>query len=67
MDSVEFEDSYWAKRITETEGEWAGWTRHPGGDPFEDLDGPFYHPSDQGYEAKHQTRLEARREPDSDQ
>ena len=43
MDSSEVEDSYWAKRITETEGEWAGWTRHPGGDPFEDLAGPFYH------------------------
>jgi len=26
------------------------------------VDGPFYRPSDQGYEAKHQTRLEARRE-----
>ena len=27
----------------------------------EGVDGPFYHPSDQGYEAKHQTRLEGRR------
>ena len=25
------------------------------------VDGPFYHPSDQGYEVKHQTRLAARR------
>jgi acyl-coenzyme A thioesterase PaaI-like protein len=43
VDSSEFVDSYWAKRVTETEGEWAGWSRHPGGDPFEDLAGPFYH------------------------
>jgi hypothetical protein len=35
VDGEGLEDSYWAKRVTETEGEWAGWTRHPGGDPFE--------------------------------
>jgi putative ATPase len=29
------------------------------------VDGPFYEPSDQGYEAKHQARLEGRREPAS--
>ena len=33
----------------------------------EGVDGPFYHPSDQGYEAKHQTRLEGRREPADDE
>jgi putative ATPase len=27
------------------------------------VDGPFYHPSDQGYEVKHQARLADRREP----
>lgn len=27
------------------------------------VNGPFYEPSDQGYEVKHQTRLESRREP----
>ena len=25
-----------------TEGEWAGWSYYPGGDPFEDLAGQFY-------------------------
>ena len=25
-----------------TEGEWAGWNWFPGGDPFEDIAGPFY-------------------------
>jgi acyl-coenzyme A thioesterase PaaI-like protein len=43
VDGEGLEDSYWARRVTETEGEWAGWTRHPGADPFEDLAGPFYH------------------------
>ncbi|MCC7369543.1 MAG: replication-associated recombination protein A [Chloroflexi bacterium] len=33
----------------------------------EGVEGPFYVPSDQGYEAKHQTRLAARREPDPEQ
>jgi acyl-coenzyme A thioesterase PaaI-like protein len=27
---------------TVTEGEWTGWSSYPGGDPFEDLAGPFY-------------------------
>jgi acyl-coenzyme A thioesterase PaaI-like protein len=29
-----------------TEGEWAGWSYYPGGDPFEDLAGPFYFKED---------------------
>ena len=28
--------------VTLTEGEWAGWSFWQGGDPFEDLTGPFY-------------------------
>ena len=33
----------YASRLTKvTEGEWAGWSFYPGGDPFEDLAGPFY-------------------------
>jgi acyl-coenzyme A thioesterase PaaI-like protein len=27
---------------TVSEGEWAGWSYYPGGDPFEDHAGPFY-------------------------
>jgi uncharacterized protein (TIGR00369 family) len=27
---------------TVSEGEWAGWSYYPGGDPYEDLSGPFY-------------------------
>lgn len=34
--------SYTSKLIQVTEGEWAGWSAYPGGDPFEDLAGPFY-------------------------
>lgn len=40
-------------------GHWARQQYLPDG-----VRGPFYHPSDQGYEAKHQARLEARRGPD---
>ena len=36
------ESSYYAKLAPATEGEWAGWLCYPGGDPFEDLAGPFY-------------------------
>ena len=36
------EASYASKLKVVTEGEWAGWSYYPGGDPFEDLAGPFY-------------------------
>jgi acyl-coenzyme A thioesterase PaaI-like protein len=36
------DSSYASKLTTVTEGEWAGWGCYPGGDPFEDLAGPFY-------------------------
>jgi acyl-coenzyme A thioesterase PaaI-like protein len=36
------ENSYQSKLTTVTEGEWAGWQCYPGGDPYEDLAGPFY-------------------------
>jgi acyl-coenzyme A thioesterase PaaI-like protein len=42
MDGGDNENSYVSKLITVTEGEWAGWSCYPGGDPFEDLAGPFY-------------------------
>jgi acyl-coenzyme A thioesterase PaaI-like protein len=42
MDGGDDENSYTSKLITVTEGEWAGWSCYPGGDPFEDLAGPFY-------------------------
>jgi uncharacterized protein (TIGR00369 family) len=36
-------DTNYTSRLTAvTEGEWAGWFHYPGGDPFEDLAGPFY-------------------------
>ena len=31
-----------------TEGEWAGWRHWVGGDPYEDLSGPFYFKADEG-------------------
>lgn len=34
--------SYVSKLTHITEGEWAGWSCYPGGDPYEDLAGPFY-------------------------
>jgi uncharacterized protein (TIGR00369 family) len=34
--------NYTSRLTTVTEGEWAGWSCYPGGDPFEDLSGPFY-------------------------
>jgi acyl-coenzyme A thioesterase PaaI-like protein len=42
MDGGHLETNYTAKLTTVTEGEWAGWSWYPGGDPFEDLAGPFY-------------------------
>ena len=40
--SENFETNYASKLTQVTEGEWAGWSCYPGGDPFEDLAGPFY-------------------------
>ena len=42
MDGAELENNYTSKLTAVTEGEWAGWFCYPGGDPFEDLAGPFY-------------------------
>jgi acyl-coenzyme A thioesterase PaaI-like protein len=42
MDGGEQNNSYASKLVAVTEGEWAGWCCYPGGDPFEDLAGPFY-------------------------
>ena len=42
------ENNYTSKLIQVTEGEWAGWSSYPGGDPFEDLAGPFYFKVDDG-------------------
>src|SRR5215213_7313872 len=42
MDGGGIENNYTARLTTVTEGEWAGWCCYPGGDPFEDLAGPFY-------------------------
>jgi acyl-coenzyme A thioesterase PaaI-like protein len=43
MDGADTLDSNYASKLTVvTEGEWAGWNFYPGGDPFEDLAGPFY-------------------------
>ena len=42
MDGGELDTNYTSKMIVVTEGEWAGWSYYPGGDPFEDLAGPFY-------------------------
>jgi acyl-coenzyme A thioesterase PaaI-like protein len=42
MDGGDLETNYTAKLTTVSEGEWAGWSWYPGGDPFEDLAGPFY-------------------------
>ena len=43
MDGGQIENSYQSKLTTVTQGEWAGWQCYPGGDPFEDLAGPFYY------------------------
>ena len=42
MDGTDNLDNYAAAMTVVTEGEWAGWSCYPGGDPFEDLTGPFY-------------------------
>ena len=43
MDGSESLDTnYTSKLKVVTEGEWAGWSHYPGGDPFEDLTGTFY-------------------------
>jgi uncharacterized protein (TIGR00369 family) len=43
MDGGEQQDTnYTASLARLTEGEWAGWSWYPGGDPFEDQAGPFY-------------------------
>lgn len=42
MDGEILENTYVSKLTDVTEGEWAGWKCYPGGDPFEDLTGPFY-------------------------
>ncbi|MDB5419158.1 MAG: hypothetical protein JWP50_2577 [Phenylobacterium sp.] len=43
MDGGEQQDTNYATTLAQvTEGEWAGWCWYPGGDPFEDLSGPFY-------------------------
>ena len=38
----QLETNYTSKLDTITQGEWAGWSFYPGGDPFEDHAGPFY-------------------------
>lgn len=38
----QLETNYASRLQTVTEGEWAGWSCYPGGDPFEDHAGPFY-------------------------
>jgi acyl-coenzyme A thioesterase PaaI-like protein len=43
MDGGVTENNYVSKLTTVTEGEWKGWQCYPGGDPFEDLAGPFYY------------------------
>ncbi len=42
MDGGDNIDNYASKLTIVTQGEWAGWSYYPGGDPFEDLAGPFY-------------------------
>jgi uncharacterized protein (TIGR00369 family) len=43
MDGGEQQDTNYTTKLAQvTEGEWAGWSCYPGGDPFEDHAGPFY-------------------------
>jgi acyl-coenzyme A thioesterase PaaI-like protein len=42
MDGAAEDNNYASKLRVLTEGEWAGWNWYPGGDPYEDLAGPFY-------------------------
>jgi acyl-coenzyme A thioesterase PaaI-like protein len=46
VDGSQLENNYTSKLETVTDGEWAGWSWYPGGDPFEDLAGPFYFKTD---------------------
>lgn len=48
MDGGAEANTYTSKLTVMTEGEWAGWSWYPGGDPFEDLAGPFYFKADGG-------------------
>lgn len=38
----QLDTNYGSKLTAVSQGEWAGWSHYPGGDPFEDLAGPFY-------------------------
>lgn len=40
--AADSENNYTSKLVKVTEGDWAGWSCYPGGDPFEDLAGTFY-------------------------
>ena len=42
MDGGDEDVNYTSRLVEVTEGEWAGWSYYPGGDPYEDLAGPFY-------------------------
>jgi Uncharacterized protein, possibly involved in aromatic compounds catabolism len=42
MDGGDEQQGYESHLTQVTEGEWAGWSYYPGGDPYEDLAGPFY-------------------------
>ncbi|HVI34192.1 PaaI family thioesterase [Phenylobacterium sp.] len=42
MDGGQDENNYTSRLTAVTEGDWAGWSYYPGGDPYEDLAGPFY-------------------------
>ena len=42
MDGGDEDQGYTSHKVTVAEGAWAGWSWYPGGDPFEDLAGPFY-------------------------
>ena len=48
MDGGEEANNYTSTLTTVAEGAWAGWSFYPGGDPFEDLAGPFYFKADAG-------------------
>jgi acyl-coenzyme A thioesterase PaaI-like protein len=42
MDGGDEDVNYTSRLVEVTDGEWAGWSYYPGGDPYEDLSGPFY-------------------------
>ena len=48
MDGGELENNYVSKLTIMREGEFAGWSHYPGGDPYEDLAGPFFFKLDEG-------------------